>query len=136
MLAALIKFNTVVELREIGPEDYEALAKDFESIVDVSNYKMTPKVGWVLKGNVIINGLPPVTPRQIRQALRSFGVSPQTITDALNSLPEPMRGFALDEWEYSTAVERSRPLVSSMGAMMGWTEDQIDSLWIFAGSIK
>lgn len=79
--------------------------------------------------------LPDVTPRQIRQALILSGVSLQMIEDALNSLSEPMKSLAKIEWEYSIAFQRNRPMVSQVGAMLGWTETQIDNLWQLARSL-
>lgn len=78
---------------------------------------------------------PDVTPRQIRQALVLYGISMTEITDALNSLPEPMKTLANVEWEYSNWFQRKRPLVISVGQMLGWTPEQLDDLWKFAGSL-
>jgi hypothetical protein len=78
---------------------------------------------------------PEVTPRQIRQALILSGVSMQDITDALNNLSEPTKSLALAEWEYSNAFDRTRPLVASVGQMLGWTSQQLDDLWNFARTL-
>lgn len=78
---------------------------------------------------------PDVTPRQIRQALILSGVSMSQITDALNTLPEPMKSLANAEWEYSNSFQRTRPLVASVGQMLGWSSTQLDALWKFAGSL-
>lgn len=79
--------------------------------------------------------IPDVTPRQIRQALIMNGVSLATIDSALNSLPEPVKSMANVEWEYSIAFQRNRPLVNSVGIMLGWTSDQLDALWKLAGTL-
>lgn len=76
-----------------------------------------------------------VTPRQIRQALILSGITMQEITDALNTLPSPQKELALTEWEYSTAFIRTNVLVSSVGAMLGWTNQQLDDLWVYAGTL-
>jgi hypothetical protein len=78
---------------------------------------------------------PDVTPRQIRQALILSGVSMASITTALESLSEPTRSLALAEWEYSNMFDRTRPLVASVGQMLGWTSAQLDALWIYAGTL-
>lgn len=83
----------------------------------------------------IATEFPDVTPRQIRQALILSGVSMSQIDDALGSLPEPMKSLAMAEWEYSNSFQRNRPLVSSVGQMLGWTSQQVDDLWKFAGSL-
>ena len=76
-----------------------------------------------------------VTPRQIRQALILSGITMQQIEDALNTLSEPTKSLALSEWEYSNMFDRTRPLVASVGAMLGWTSQQLDDLWIYAGTL-
>lgn len=79
--------------------------------------------------------LPDITPRQIRQALILSGVSIAMIDEALDSLSEPTKSLARIEWEYSVAFQRNRPLVSQVGVMLGWTENQIDDLWRLARSL-
>lgn len=79
--------------------------------------------------------IPPVTPRQIRQALILSGVSLSSIDAALGSLAEPTRSLALAEWDYSVSFHRDRPLVASVAEMLGWTSQQLDDLWLFAGTL-
>ena len=79
--------------------------------------------------------IPQVTPRQMRQALVLSGISLDSIEAALDSLSEPTRSLAKVEWEYSIAFQRDRPLVAQMGAMLGLNSTQLDSLWIFAGTL-
>ena len=77
----------------------------------------------------------PVTPRQIRQAMVLRGISMQQVSDVINQLPEPTRTLASIEWEYSTAFQRERPLVSQMGQAFGMTSQQLDELWIYAKTL-
>jgi len=79
--------------------------------------------------------IPDVTPRQIRQALILSGVSLASIEAALATLPEPTKSLAETEWEYSIAFQRYRPLVQQVGLMLGWTPEQLDQLWLFAGTL-
>lgn len=79
--------------------------------------------------------IPDITPRQARQALILSGISLQDIDAALDSLPEPMKSLAKTEWEYSIAFQRNRPLVVQVGQMLGWTPEQLDDLWRFAGGL-
>jgi len=76
-----------------------------------------------------------VTPRQIRQALVLNGLTLSQIDSALASLPDPTKTMAQIEWEYSVAIHRSNPLVASVGALLGWTSDQIDALFIQASGL-
>lgn len=79
--------------------------------------------------------IPDVTPRQIRQALILKGVSMDSIDAALSSMPEPVQSLARAEWEYSIAFQRNRPLVAQVGQMLGWSSNQLDDLWHFAGTL-
>lgn len=79
--------------------------------------------------------IPDVTPRQIKQALVLSGVSLSAIDSALATLPEPTKSLAIIEWNESNMFVRSRPLVASVGVMLGWTSQQLDDLWIFAGTL-
>lgn len=79
--------------------------------------------------------IPDVTPRQIRQALILSGITLQQIDDALATLPEPTKSLAMVEWEHSISFQRSRPLVASVGQMLGWTSEQLDNLWLYAGTL-
>jgi hypothetical protein len=79
--------------------------------------------------------IPDVTPRQIRQALILSGISLQDIDNALATLPEPTKSLAMTEWEYSIAFQRNRPLVASVGQMLGWTSEQLDDLWLMAATL-
>lgn len=79
--------------------------------------------------------IPLVTPRQIRQALILSNVSLSTIDTAIDNLEEPQRSLARVEWEYSTSFDRNRYLVSVIAQILGWTEQQLDDLWLLAASL-
>lgn len=76
--------------------------------------------------------IPDVTPRQMRQALILSGISLANIDATIATLPDPIKSLAQVEWEYSIAFERNRPLVAEVGAMLGWTSNQLDALWALA----
>lgn len=76
-----------------------------------------------------------VTPRQIRLALLQMGISMSTIDSALNSLSEPTRSQAIVEWDHASYFERTWPLVGSVAAILGWTDSQLDDLWILAATL-
>ena len=79
--------------------------------------------------------IPDVTPRQIRLALIQSGVVLSSIDATIAAMPQPSQSLAQITWEYSTAFERSNPLVAEIGAMMGWTSAQLDALWHLAGTL-
>lgn len=82
--------------------------------------------------------LPPVpssiTPRQARLALLGAGLL-DTVQSAFAQLPDPQRTAASIEWEYATTIERTSPLVSQFGPILGLTEEQIDELFIAAAQL-
>jgi hypothetical protein len=58
-----------------------------------------------------------------------------SIEAAMNSQLEPLRSLAMIEWEYSTAFKRNNPLVNQMAPAIGFTNEQLDQLWILAGTL-
>lgn len=82
-----------------------------------------------------VTAIPNVSPRQIRQALILQGISLSQIETALDGLPEPTRSLAKIEWEYSVGFVRANPLVAQVAVILGWTPEQLDALWVFAGSL-
>jgi hypothetical protein len=72
-----------------------------------------------------------VTMRQACQALTIVGK-----LDDVNAALAAMQGLAGElariEWEKSQVVERNRPLVLSMGAMLGMSTSDMDQLFIMA----
>ena len=82
--------------------------------------------------NEPIQSLDPVSPRQIRIALLKNGITPEIISSALESLEEPQKSAALIEWEYATEFKRDHYLVPSVATSLGWSTEQLDSLWSYA----
>lgn len=85
------------------------------------------------------NAPPPAAPsvvsmRQARLALLGAGLLSQVDT-ALDQMDEPNRSAAMIEWEYATELRRDHPLVASLSAALELTEQQIDDLFMAAGSI-
>lgn len=79
--------------------------------------------------------IPNVTARQIRQALILSGITLAQIETAIEGLSEPHKSLAKVEWEYSNTFERNRPLVAQVAIMLGWTETQLDNLWLYAATL-
>jgi hypothetical protein len=76
-----------------------------------------------------------VSPRQIRLALLRSGVTMTQIEDAIGTLPEPIKSYALIEWEFSLAFKRTNPLVDDIGLLLGWSKEQLDALWLSASKL-
>ena len=71
-----------------------------------------------------------VSPRQIRQALtRSSLRAP--VESAIAASDQDTK----DWYAYATEFQRDNPHVAAMGAALGVTSDQLDQLWILAGSL-
>lgn len=74
--------------------------------------------------------LPPVSPRQIRLQLLILGHNDNSILAAIDSLPnEEDREPARIAYIYATEFDRYDPLVAGIGAILGFTEEQLDDIW-------
>lgn len=71
-----------------------------------------------------------VTMRQARLALSRQGLLAQVQT-GINSLSEESQ----IEWEYAGSVERSSPLVQSLGAALGLSDEDLDNLFKLATTL-
>ena len=75
-----------------------------------------------------------VTMRQARLALLSAGVL-GNVASAIEELDSPHRETAQIEWEFSSTVDRDRPLVTMLGPKLGLTAEQLDQLFITAATL-
>lgn len=75
-----------------------------------------------------------VTMRQARLALLGAGVLDQ-VAGAIAELESPHRETAQIEWEFSSTVDRGRPLVAMLGPKLGLTDEQLDQLFITAAGL-
>lgn len=96
---------------------------------------------WIAQGNTVEAAdpvIPPritkVTMRQARLALLSAGYL-SAINAAIANMTGAQGDAARIEWEYSQEVQRDRGLVLSLGASLGLTTEQLDSLFVAAAAI-
>ena len=75
-----------------------------------------------------------VTMRQARLALLQNGMLTQVNT-AVANMPGTAGDAARIEWEFSSTVERNRPLVQSLIGALGLTEAQLDDLFRLAATL-
>lgn len=75
-----------------------------------------------------------VTMRQARLALLQVGLLTQVNT-AVAAMPGAQGDAARIEWEFSSTVERNRPLVQALGAALGLTDAQLDDLFRLAATL-
>ncbi len=74
--------------------------------------------------------IPPVSPRQIRQAL-----SRVNLRNAVETTVSVADRDTKDWWEFATSFDRNHPQVLAMGVALGQSEKQLDDLFILAGSL-
>lgn len=75
-----------------------------------------------------------VTMRQARLALLQSGLLAQVNT-AIANMPGAAGDTSRIEWEFSSTVERNRPLVQSLIGALGLTESQLDDLFRLAATL-
>ncbi len=76
-----------------------------------------------------------VTMRQAQRALYEKNLWRQ-VEDAIAAIPGPEGDRARIDWRTGSVVERSSPLVASMGAMLGMDSEAMDQLFRLASTIN
>lgn len=77
-----------------------------------------------------------VSARQIRLWLLQNGVSLQMVTDAISAIADPvLRDSVSIEWEYAPYIERNHPMLVSLAASLGLSENDIDRAFLEASNI-
>jgi len=135
MKVAFINDNKIIKIEDITDLSILSDAHLFQTTIDITALVPQPEVGWLWDGKFLFKNIPSVTPRQIRQALILSGISIETIEATLASLPDPTKSLATIEWEYSTLFIRNNNFVKQLGPMLGFTNDQLDQLWVLAGKL-
>lgn len=70
------------------------------------------------------NSTDDVTPRQFRLSLLNNGINPSVITDMLKD-----NESALIEWEYTTSISKSNPLIYVLADALNKTEDDVNEIF-------
>lgn len=80
--------------------------------------------------------IPGITQRQLALWLLRNGVTEDMVEGAIAQIPNAMqRAEALIEWRKSNLYERDHPFVSLVGAMLGFSSEQMDAGWREAGTL-
>lgn len=83
----------------------------------------------------IAPGVPTVvTMRQARLALLQQGLLSQ-VNQAVAAMPGATGDAARIEWEFSSTVERNRPLVQALVGALGLSSAALDELFLLAASL-
>ena len=73
---------------------------------------------------------------QARKAMVLGGVSMASVATAISGIEDAtQRELAQIDWECSTTVRRTSPLITSLGPSLNLTDAQIDALFIAASSL-
>lgn len=77
--------------------------------------------------------LPNLTARQLRLGLVNGGFTLSQVQSVIDSMPEgAAKETAKIEWEYATTFNRTHPLIATVGAALGLSDEQIDAMWMAA----
>lgn len=79
------------------------------------------------------DGIPLLTPRQIRLGLLAAGIGADVIVHAL--MATEASDAAMIEWQYATAFHRNHPLVLEVAEALELSSEQIDDLWVYAATL-
>lgn len=121
-------------------------------VVNIAEAEAPLGAGWIADdGNARIGGswdgsafhpAPPpavvvpasVTMRQARLALLGAGKLAD-VDAAIDMLPSPQKDAARIEWEYAAVVERTSPLIATLGPALGLSEAALDALFVQAATL-
>jgi hypothetical protein len=136
MKYALVKNNVAIEVVSNAPHTLfiPSYASQFEEVGDNCRAGMFLEDGVWVNPPIVVPIPQEITMRQARLALHDAGLL-SNVVSAINSLPEPSKTKAMIEWEYSNALQRNNPFVTTLGTALGLSSDDIDNLFIAASGL-
>lgn len=120
-----------------GVKFYEYISDDIPSdtILESTSYTIDDDNKKVY-GTHITKPIPipeTITATQIRLWLINNDILLANIETAINNIEDPKtKEITLVQWEYAPYVERSHPLIETIGEFLGLTSEQIDNAFVEA----
>jgi len=74
-----------------------------------------------------------VDPIQAREAIRRAGLLPAVEAYMNDPATDPLVKSA---WEYALSFKRTSPTILSVASAMGWSDEQLDALFIEANRVE
>jgi hypothetical protein len=136
MKYAFIRNNIAIEVLQTDPFMIfiPSYAAQFQEVNADCQAGMVLEDGVWVSAPVIIPIPQEITMRQARLVLLERGLL-ANVQPAIDSLPEPNKTKAQIEWEYSNALQRDNPFVTTLGTALGLSSDDIDNLFITASRL-
>jgi hypothetical protein len=128
------------DLSELG---WYPLKETDQPVYDESTHKLTSEPvfvnnEWVRQWNVVAlseEELAARVPSVVEMAQARLALLNEGSLDTVESNIASMGPAAQIEWEYRTTVRRDNALVAAMKAQLGWTDEQLDNLFIAAAQL-
>jgi hypothetical protein len=129
------RFVRIPEVAYTPEVNHSFVEVPIETYVDVGFVGTFLNGGWSFAPPAQAVTVPTLTMRQARLMLLQVGLL--DLVDAqIDSIPDAgQRAAARITWEYSSEVLRTDALVSSLGATLNLTEEQIDAMFIAASAL-
>lgn len=117
---------------------YDDLAQPQKDILHLSEDKIAKRLLTNLPARTTeeLRALMVVTPAQLRLALVEVGIDIDAIDTAIAGIvdvKEKKKAEIL--WHYANEIQRNHPLISTFGAMLGKTEEEIDAIFQLASTL-
>ncbi len=114
------QLETEMESAGISEAQKDLFRNDFNGVPNIPAVETVPRL---------------ITPRQVRLAMISAGISLSTIDDFIQSLPEPTKSQAFVWWEYSLEFQRNNGLMNALAPQLGLSQTDLDNLFIAGASL-
>ena len=120
----------ISEVQEpLMPEDYNPDFYFREETLEAPYVVYTPKSPEQVR-QARLALIPSITPWQIRKALNQLG-----LRDAIEQAVAGADQTTKDAWEFATEFVRTDPLIATIQAVLGKTDEEVDALFILGSTL-